>query len=308
MVQKSQVAGPRALAGLSRGGSGWAIRTGDCLEILRTMNRESMHCCITSPPNWGLRDYGVAGQIGLEETPAKYVKRIVEVFREVRRVLRDDGTLWVHLGDSYAGSMRGSFKSDDAWDRFQARVKRKGFSPGIRQRTPYQQHGINVPGLKAKDLVGIPWRVALALQRDGWYLRQDIVYHKPNPTPEPVRDRCTSSHDYIFLLAKSHQYYFDADAIAEPAVNGTDLRNRRSVWLVKATPTRGMHIAPTPLGLFSPCVLAGCPPGGYVLDPFSGTATTGLVSLEEGRRFFGIELNPEYAATGRQRLANLSSQ
>jgi DNA modification methylase len=306
------------------------IHTGDCLQTLKTLESESVHTCVTSPPYFGLRDYGHDGQIGLEETPEAFVTQLVEVFREVRRVLRKDGTLWLNLGDSYAGSGKGpsgnlskgngADKARNMWESDNAK----------------HTSGVVPEGLKPKDLIGIPWRVAFALQADGWYLRQDIIWHKPNPMPESVKDRCTKAHEYIFLLSKSPKYYFDADAIKEDARNwGTRDRsegkytsgdvpisggahkglkgkeweenpkkNRRSVWTVTTKPFKGAHFATFPPDLIEPCVIAGAPVGGTVLDPFSGAGTTGLVSAIHGRNYIGCELNPEYAEMSKTRIAN----
>ncbi|MBA4928892.1 site-specific DNA-methyltransferase [Pseudomonas aeruginosa] len=303
------------------------IRVGDCLDALLAMPDQSFHCCITSPPYFGLRDYGVDGQIGLEQTPTEFVSRLVEVFREVRRVLRNDGTLWLNIGDSYAGGGGGNYSKS---------VKQTGHGEHI---TNVRNRGgwLDSAGVKAKDLMGIPWRVAFALQDDGWYLRQDIVWHKPNPMPESVRDRCTKAHEYIFLLSKSPRYYFDSEAIKEPAVSekpagnkrhkyadayaasdseehrtkagltalaGVEWtkRNLRSVWTVGSKPFKGAHFATFPPDLIRPCVLAGAPRGGLVLDPFGGAGTTALVAMQECRRSVLIELNPEYAAIARNRL------
>jgi DNA modification methylase len=263
------------------------IITGDCIEVLRTLPDCSVHCCVTSPPYWGLRDYGHDGQIGLEQTPDAYVSRMVEVFREVRRVLRDDGTLWLNLGDSYAssgamnlGGHEGLASAKERFDgikRNAANHSRMNGEAGIVKRaTP--------SGLKAKDLIGIPWRVAFALQADGWWIRQDIIWHKPNPMPESVRDRCTKAHEYVFLLTKSERYYYDAEAVSEAAIcdrmrgpalhpdtvstNGnsglsrrafTGTRNRRSVWTVTTKPYSGAHFAVMPPDLVEPCIKAGCP-------------------------------------------------
>ena len=289
------------------------IHLGDCLDVLRTMPDQSVNCCVTSPPYWGLRDYGVDGQLGLEKTPEEYVAKMVEVFREVRRVLCDDATLWMNLGDSYCGGGRGGNPLN---------------SPHQKQKT--NTGSIVAPtsipnGLKPKDLVGIPWRVAFALQADGWYLRQDIIWHKPNPMPESVRDRCTKAHEYIFLMSKSARYYFDAEAIKEPAAYAGQMRggstnryeqnaagmdckvyntrNKRSVWTVQTQPFKDVHFATFPPDLIRPCILAGCPEGGVVLDPFTGSGTTGVVALRHGRRFIGIELNPEYHAMATDRIA-----
>jgi len=304
------------------------VLNGDCLEQLRALADQSMHCCITSPPYFGLRDYGHDGQIGLEPTPEEYVAKIVEVFREVRRVLRDDGTLWLNLGDSYAASGRGggggSFQNDDVG----------------RKVTVDNQRRAPVAGFKPKDLLGIPWRVAFALQTDGWYLRQDIIWHKPNPMPESVTDRCTKAHEYMFLMAKSARYYYDAEAVKEQSVdpsgsaaryayafsgrpagavvcpNDKDgqrysprgrrefspTRNRRSVWTITTKPYKGAHFATFPPDLVEPCVLAGCPKGGTVLDPFGGSGTTGAVAIEHGRNAVLIEINPKYVELIHKRI------
>ena len=261
----------------------WSVLEGDCIESMREMPSGSVNTCVTSPPYFGLRDYGHAGQIGLEPTPEAFVARMVEVFREVHRVLRDDGTLWVNLGDSYNGSNRGA--GGHVENTKEAYVPPTGTPP------------TRVPGLKPKDLIGIPWRVAFALQADGWYLRQDIIWHKPNPMPESVTDRCTKSHEYIFLLSKSQRYHFDSAAMQEPAVKGaagsdfhtgktaahlmgrasdktrrgddtgdTGTRNRRSVWTVATRPFEGAHFATFPPDLIEPCVLAGCPAAGKRCD------------------------------------------
>lgn len=296
------------------------ILQGDCRDVLGSLPDGSINCCVTSPPYFGLRDYGVEGQLGLEPTPDEFVSAMVEVFREVRRVLRDDGTLWLNLGDSYA--------NDGKWG---------GSTGGKHASALHGNSGIGrrllTTGLKPKDLIGIPWRVAFALQADGWYLRQDIIWHKPNPMPESVTDRCTKAHEYIFLFAKSERYYFDADAIKEQAVSnhasgngfkgrqggaihmpmsggaGTadqwlpgGMRNRRSVWTVSTKPFKGAHFATFPPDLIEPCVLAGCPVDGTVLDPFFGAGTTGLVAQKHGRNCVGIELNPDYIAIANERL------
>mgnify|MGYP003136450433 CR=1 FL=1 len=286
---------------------------GDCRDELEKMSAESIHCCVTSPPYWGLRDYGEGDQIGLEATPEAYVEQMVNVFREVRRVLRDDGTVWLNLGDSYSGSG-------------------KGPSQGLNGEQHHLEHktgGIVPAGLKPKDLVGIPWRVAFALQADGWYLRQDIIWSKPNPMPESVTDRCTKAHEYIFILSKSAKYYYDADAIKEPLVTephapgnkkldasrndhdqmnkvwGSDgLRNKRSVWTVTTKPFSGAHFATFPPDLIEPCIKAGCPKGGTVLDPFGGAGTTGMVADRLGRNAVLIELNADYAQIARDRLVD----
>ena len=374
--------------------SDWTVTTGDCLEVLRSLPDGSVDCCVTSPPYWGLRDYGVDGQLGLEPTPDAYVASMVGIFREVRRVLADHGTLWLNLGDSYTSGGR---------DGHGTRV-------GYKQQTNRGMNGDADPvrpgqpdGLKPKDLVGIPWMVAFALRADGWYLRSDIIWAKPNPMPESVTDRPTKAHEYIFLLSKAERYYYDADAVREAysesslgryeypmqdtgkriggrqpgkgyEAENADIqpnpagRNRRTVWTVTTEPFPEAHFATYPTALVEPCIRAGCPlqvcaecgkpwqrvveasgesnHGGYrkradapgaevsatsvfrtgritekrttgfaptcscdagtrpgtVLDPFTGSGTTGLVAVREGRSFVGIELNPEYADMARRRI------
>lgn len=336
------------------------VLIGDCIESMRTLPDKSVQMCITSPPYYGLRDYGVDGQIGLEETPTEFIARLVEVFQDVRRVLRDDGTAWVNMGDSYASGGRGgggsfmSERGDGAWQG-------KGQATGWRSAPA---------GYKHKDLMGMPWRLAFALQDDGWYLRQDIIWHKPNPMPESVRDRCTKAHEYIFLLSKSPKYYYDQSAILEPCSpnthnrlsqdvlaqigsdranggaktngnmkavarkpngvgwgHGTDNkercrgrikdnesmdsalaimpseRNKRTVWTVPTHSFKGAHFATFPPDLIRPCILAGAPLGGVVLDPFGGAGTTAVVAMQEGRKSILCELNPEYAAMAERRIA-----
>lgn len=270
------------------------VITGDCIDTLKALPEQSVHTCVTSPPYFGLRDYGHDGQIGLEPTPDEFVAALVAVFREVRRVLRDDGTLWLNLGDSYA--------------RNPAKGQHKPGQSGGKNAYVYDNGNGRASatflgdGIKEKDLIGIPWRVAFALQADGWYLRQDIIWHKPNPMPESVRDRCTKAHEYIFLLSKGQRYYFDAEAIKEQAVGGTERRNRRSVWTVTTKPFKGAHFATFPPDLIEPCVLAGAPVGGVVLDPFGGAGTTGLVAKMNYRKAILCELNPEYAGMARGRI------
>jgi DNA modification methylase len=292
----------------------------DCLKGLKQLPDNSINCCVTSPPYWGLRDYGVEGQLGLEKTPEEYVAKMVEVFGEVKRVLRDDGTLWLNLGDCYNGS--GGAGGD----------YNKG---GLKEGQP-KYPGRKVVTLKPKDLVGIPWMVAFALRADGWYLRQDIIWHKPNPMPESVKDRCTKAHEYIFLLAKSARYYYDNEAIKEDAkpesekrykstfytgkkeMSGqgrpgnasntpgykrwTGKRNKRSVWTVTTKPFKEAHFATFPPDLIKPCILAGCPKDGIVLDPFMGSGTTGMVAAMYQRNFIGFELNPEYCKMAEKRI------
>lgn len=303
--------------------SGYRLLMGDCIEQMRTLPDASVHTCITSPPYFGLRDYDHDGQIGLEETSDAYVARLVEVFREVRRVLRDDGTLWLNLGDSYAANRS-----------YQVASTKGGAKHGPGQAAGGK--GSRIPnGLKPKDLIGIPWRVAFALQSDGWYLRQDIIWHKPNPMPESVRDRCTKSHEYIFLLTKSPRYFFDQEAIKEPSStfekegprpktqpNGlraddakklggfqmqvTETRNRRSVWTVATKPYAGAHFAAFPPDLIEPCILAGSPTGGTVLDPFGGSGTTAGVAIKHGRNAVLCELNPGYEKLVAERVRSIA--
>lgn len=318
-------------------------KIGDCRDILKTLPDKSINCCVTSPPYFGLRDYGNDNQIGLEETPEDYVNEIVQVFREVRRVLRDDGTLWLNLGDSYNGSGKGQF-SDGEHD------PKKNKTNGMKHSSS------KIHGLKPKDLIGIPWKVAFALQADGWYLRQDIIWHKPNPMPESVKDRCTKAHEYVFLFSKSQKYYFDNEAIQEKATtqekrpdgikrnrlyaydsksntnpsayrikdhknlenNGqnnhtmhkkrlfgeeyqSQYRNKRSVWTVNTKPFSGAHFATFPLALIEPCILAGCPEGGTVLDPFGGSGTTMECCRKNQRNCMLIELNRDYEPIIRKR-------
>lgn len=316
----------------------------DARLALSLMAEQSVHTCVTSPPYFGLRDYGHDGQMGLEETPEAYVAGMVELFREVRRVLRDDGTLWLNLGDSYSrspqkgGSGPGG-KNEDRWGYGEDQSARIGSSDGAVGRA--DRPGSRSGGLGEKQLLGIPWRVALALQADGWHLRQDIIWHKPNPMPESVRDRCTKAHEYIFLLSKGPKYYFDSGAIKEPASSNPvsaarrnrsdfgsvghsalsgdgkfgqsgkglneaargETRNKRSVWTVTTKPFKGAHFATFPPDLIEPCVLAGCPEGGTVLDPFGGAGTTGLVAKRNGRNSILCEINPEYADMAEARIA-----
>ena len=303
--------------------------TGDVLEILSSLPSESVHCCVTSPPYFGLRDYGVSGQIGLEQTPEEYVNKLVNAFREVKRVLRKDGTLWLNLGDSFASVHTGGHKSEKSTVGSN-RPEAQEFKQNKARPQTY--------GLKEKDLIGIPWMVAFALQADGWYLRSDIIWEKPNAMPESVRDRPTRSHEYIFLLSKSKQYYYDQDAIREPSVcksaRGGSLyndtgreeaigmgrkrwtgersakpyeigRNRRTVWSIATKPFKGAHFAVFPPDLIKPCILAGCPIGGKVLDPFGGSGTVAMVASELGRDSIYIDLNTEYTEMAKDRASTL---
>ncbi|MCP5115062.1 MAG: site-specific DNA-methyltransferase [bacterium] len=283
------------------------------MDVLRSLPDGHAQTCVTSPPYWGLRDYGVDGQMGLEATPDEYVAGMVEVFREVRRVLRDDGTLWLNLGDSYNGVGRG-----DKANGLQVAARTK-------QRT--------AAGLKPKDLCGIPWRVAFALQADGWYLRSDIIWHKPNPMPESITDRPTKAHEYVFLMSKSPRYHYDHEAIADDAIHAgrvldytgdqkansahEDLqrtlprgrvievaakKNKRTVWTVASKPFPGAHFAVFPPKLIEPCIKAGAKTGDVVLDPFTGAGTTAVVAKDLGCRFVGAELNTEYIDIAAKRL------
>lgn len=282
------------------------IAVGNATDILAKIPDRTVDCCVTSPPYYGLRNYGVDGQIGLENTPEEYVNSLVTIFREVRRVLKDDGTLWLNIGDSYAGK--------------------------------------KIRDIKRKELIGIPWLAAFALRNDGWYLRQDIIWNKTNAMPESVKDRCTKSHEYIFLLSKSEKYYFDSESILEEAKydgrkdtynkgslkysksdilpkgtpqsmtmagraherwrfkDGVAVKNKRDIWSVPTKAYKGAHFATFPEKLIEPCILAGSRPGGIVLDPFIGSGTTAVVAKKNGRNYIGIDLNSEYAELAEKRL------
>ena len=306
------------------------IHTGDCLEVLKTLPDESVHCCVTSPPYYALRDYGMEEQIGREATPKEYISRLTEVFTEVRRVLRSDGTLWLNIADTYAGKgNQGDF---------------------VDPKNPKGRNGqavalnYKVEGCKPKDMIGIPWMLAFALRDSGWYLRNDIIWMKENPMPESCKDRCSRCYEHIFLLSKSRKYFFDAKAISEPIAPATaerlkrgmkggnkygkpvpgqpqtqtinrprahgeitdsminPMRNKRDVWVVNTVPFKGGHYAAYPPKLVEPCLLAGCPEGGIVLDPFFGSGTTGMVAKQLNRHYIGIELNPEYAKLAEARI------
>ena len=356
------------------------ILAGDCRETLKTLADQSINTCITSPPYWGLRDYGTTEweggdpncdhvepspsikfqgrddqahtkkqykkqcpkcgairkdkQLGMEETPEEFVENLVQVFREVKRVLRDDGTVWLNLGDSYiSGKSRYSTKEQTLSGGGENQKKYGSLHKGGKK----DMYGH--PFYKDKDLAGIPWRVAFALQADGWYLRQDIIWHKPNPMPESVKDRCTKAHEYIFLLSKSPKYYFDNEAIKEDSVTSAEQqikkrnksyrknaegneekylkqnfandkysnevfkkRNKRSVWTVNTKAFKGAHFATFPMDLIEPCVLAGCLEGGTVLDPFGGSGTTGQIADGHNRNAILCELNPEYIEISKKRL------
>jgi site-specific DNA-methyltransferase (adenine-specific) len=267
------------------------IILGDCIAGMKTLPEGCIHTCITSPPYFGLRDYGGGDEeIGQEDTVDGYVQKMVEVFREVRRILRDDGTLWLNLGDSYMSAKNCAPPPQTVGGQ---RGMPSDFIPANRK---------DQKGLKTKDLIGIPWRVAFALQADGWYLRQDIIWNKPNPMPESVEDRCTKAHEYIFLLSKKSHYYYDHEAIKETTVSAGEKKNKRSVWTVNAKGYKGAHFAVYPKELIAPCVLAGCPVGGTVFDPFTGSGTTAVVALNNGRNYVGTELNPEYVKIAEDRI------
>ena len=253
---------------------------GDALRVLACLPSRTIQSVVTSPPYWGMRDYRLPGQIGLEETLAQFLDRLVAVFSEVKRVLRDDGTLWLNIGDGYTSGNRG-WRAPDK--------KNPARAMSVRPDTP--------EGLKPKDLLGIPWRLAFRLQEDGWYLRADIVWHKPNAMPESVRDRPTRAHEFVFLLARNEQYYYDREAVLE--MNG---RNRRSVWSVNTEPTAHDHFATFPATLIRPCILASTRPGDFVLDPFFGSGTVGVVCEELGRKYVGIELHPDHVGLAASRL------
>ena len=320
------------------------IEIGDCRDIMRRWASEGVKAqtCVTSPPYFGLRDYGHPGQIGLEDTPEEYISAMVEVFRCVRDVLADDGTLWLNIGDSY-NSIGGIHAGRDdnqsgvgagkrQWREGAARADGEVRSDGMLRRN---RNGTHAVGLKPKDLIGIPWMLAFALRSDGWYLRQDIIWHKPNPMPESVRDRCTKAHEYIFLLSKSERYFFDSGAIREgeqvytrkaspkkiadsdalpdgPGIHGgfgkditTVGANKRSVWAVATKPYSGAHFATYPPELIEPCILAGSRPGDTVLDPFMGSGTTAQVAQNLGRKAIGCELNPQYVTLQTERTAQM---
>jgi site-specific DNA-methyltransferase (adenine-specific)/site-specific DNA-methyltransferase (cytosine-N4-specific) len=265
------------------------ILIGDSRPVLARFPDKSFQCCVTSPPYWGLRDYGIEGQIGAEMSLDGYIENLVSVFREIRRVLADDGTLWLNIGDSYTSGNR-TWRDTDK--------KNPARAMSYRAPTP--------DGLKPKDLIGVPWRLAFALQADGWYLRSDIVWYKPNCQPESVKDRPTQSHEYIFLLSKSESYYYDHEAIKEPTQDKSGMRNRRTVWAVNTEPFKAAHFAVFPPNLVKPCILAGSKPDSIVVDPFFGAGTVGEVCMQTGRQCVGIELNPDYAQIAQRRINAVS--
>ena len=307
------------------------ILCGDALEMLRTLPDNSVHCCVTSPPYYVLRDYGVDGQIGREDTPAQYVARLTDVFSEVRRVLRPSGTLWLNIADTYAGKGNQGDSVDPKYPN-----GRTGQTVAINRR---------VEGCKAKDMIGIPWMLAFALRDSGWYLRSDIIWMKANPMPESCKDRPSRCYEHVFLLTKSRSYYYDAAAIAEPVAESTPmrmrrkfgknkysagipgqahqhlndyrpngyaeediplLRNKRDVWQINSVPYKGAHFAAYPPKLVETCLLAGCPQDGIVLDPFLGSGTTAAVAKQMGRHYIGIELNPDYCELAKQRVGGVT--
>ena len=259
------------------------ILYGDCRKILSQFDEKS-RCCITSPPYYGLRDYGGEGnQIGQEQSPEEYIQEMVKVFRKVRDCLTDDGTLWLNIGDSYY-----NYRKDGCIPKQTCASNRQD----LPKTTPRRSN--KLVGYKDKDLIGIPWMLAFALRADGWYLRQDIIWNKPNPMPESVRDRCSKSHEYIFLLSKSKNYYFNVDAIKEPTNDGTGLKRKKSVWNVKIKPYKEAHFAVYPSELIEPCILAGSEKNDIILDPFMGSGTTAMVAKQLGRYYNGCELNRDY--------------
>lgn len=309
------------------------IYISECLSGLKELPDNSINCCVTSPPYYGLRDYGNEKQIGLEKTPEEYIQKLVDVFHEVYRVFQPDGTLWVNIGDSYAGSMKGAAQYPDNAMNYKQGTNRGtlGKATLVKQCT----------GCKPKDLIGIPWMLAFALRADGWYLRQDIIWNKPNPMPESVTDRCTKSHEYIFLLSKSRKYYFDSESIQQAASQSVknrlgkvenvgykafasantldesnpmfrknttreyqyaDKANKRSVWSVPTAAYKDAHFAVFPETLIVDCIKAGCPQEGIVLDPFMGSGTTAIVARKLNRNFVGFELNPDYVHLAEKRI------
>ncbi|MDH4161547.1 MAG: site-specific DNA-methyltransferase [Nitrospirota bacterium] len=263
------------------------IFQGDAQHILARLPKESVQCVVTSPPYWGLRDYNIDGQIGLEETLPQFINRLVTIFREIHRVLKPSGTVWLNIGDGYTSGNRG-WRAPDK--------KNPARAMSVRPNTP--------EGLKPKDLIGVPWRLALALQQDGWFLRSDIVWNKPNAMPESVKDRPTRAHEYIFMFSKNEKYYYDYEAIKEPRDDGKGQRNKRSVWDINTEPFKEAHFATFPSKLIEPCISAGSRAGDFVLDPFFGSGTVGVVCNRLGRKYIGIELHPAYIALAEKRMAS----
>lgn len=259
---------------------------GDAFTVLQRLPSNYVQCIVTSPPYWGLRDYGIPGQMGLESELQQYINNLVRVLAEARRILRDDGILWLNIGDGYTSGNRGYRATDK---------KNPARAMATRPDTPV--------GLKPKDLLGIPWRLALALQADGWFLRADIIWHKPNAQPESVKDRPTRDHEYVFMLTKSEKYYYDRAAILE--ANG---RNKRTVWSINTRSFPEAHFATFPPQLVEPCILSSTKPGEFILDPFFGSGTVGVVCQEYNRKFIGIELNPDYVNIAVKRLQEQHAQ
>lgn len=317
-----------------------AVLCGDAVQVLQTLPAQSVHTCICSPPYYGLRDYGMPEQIGLEESPRAYVEKLTAVFREVRRVLRDDGTLWVNIADSYAGSNKGAWSvPGSARPSTKQTYRYEADNPAVKIPTTWD-------GIKPKDMIGVPWALAFALRNDGWYLRSDVIWQKKNPMPESVTDRPAKSYEHIFLLSKSPIYYYDYKAVREPVAQSTkdrskravnsnkyadgipgqtaqtinrpraqqfdkppEWRNRRDIWNVATGGgIRVSHFATYPVDLVTPCILAGSPPGGIVLDPFIGSGTTGVAAVRSGRQYIGIELNPEYCELAKGRIAKETAE
>jgi site-specific DNA-methyltransferase (cytosine-N4-specific) len=262
------------------------IICGDALEALKMFPENYFQCCITSPPYWGLRDYGICNQIGAELTVDEYIENLVGVFREVRRTLAKDGTLWLNIGDSYTSGNR-TWRDTD----------KKNPARGMRYRPPTPE------GLKPKDLIGVPWRIAFALQSDGWYLRSDIIWYKPNCQPESVKDRPTRAHEYLFLLSKSEKYYYDYKSIREVSTSENGFRNSRTVWTIKTEPNKHGHFAMFPEALVEPCIKAGSKEEDVILDPFFGSGTVGVAALRLNRKYVGIEINPDYVTIAQKRVS-----
>ena len=262
------------------------IIEGDVREIAPQLPDDAFRCVITSPPYWGVRDYGVDGQIGAEPDLSDYIDRLVSVFSDVRRTTSPNGTFWLNIGNTYTSGGR-KWRQEDS--------KNRGRAMSYRPPTP--------PGLKKKDLIGVAWMMAMACQREGWYLRNDIIWNKPNGQPESVKDRLTVTHEYLFLFSKSERYSFNQDAIKEQATNGNGQKNKRTVWTVNTEGYPGAHFAVFPRALIRPCILASTEPGDIILDPFFGTGTVGVVAKELGRRCVGVEMKPEYTEMAKERLS-----
>jgi len=263
------------------------ILVGDVRDVIKTIPDETFNCCITSPPYWGMRDYGVDNQIGAEDDVSLYIQELTSLFSDVKRTLKTDGTLWLNISNTYTSGGR-KWRAADS--------KNHGRAMRYRPDTP--------KGLKKKDLIGVAWMLAMALQQDGWYLRSDIIWYKPNCQPESVKDRVTQAHEYLFMLSKNEKYYFNQSLIKEPREDGRGMKNKRSVWQINTEPCKDAHFAVFPRALVMPCVLAGCPKDGMLLDPFFGSGTVGVVAIETGRQCIGIELNPQFVEIAKKRLAS----